>query len=370
MHYVDKENTMKKQNLVYIKKILTGKARITDKQKFSVIIYSVALVHCFLTFIFGYLHVYPLFIFNIVSVTTYLLASLLVRKERLWTVFYITYLEIILHSYVATIFVGWTSGFAQYIIGLVPVGYYICYAMDSKLRKMAIATGSALFGSIAYLSCRFLSNYITPVYAENIASYELWLFIFNSICTFAFLIVFSVIFISEIRLSQAQLRHQNEILERLANIDPLTGLYNRRSMQIFLNHAVEADTEFCLAMCDIDDFKKINDTYGHDAGDIVLKDVAKIMREYTGSHGYVCRWGGEEILILNNQNKEATKSMLEKIRRNVANHLFVSEGKIIRCSITIGIAVHKSGDGIEDTIGFADGNLYQGKRNGKNRVVA
>lgn len=357
-------------NIAYINKILTGKARITDKQKFSVIIYSVALVHCFLTVVFGYLQIYPLFIFNVVSVITYLSASLLVHKGHLWLVFHITYFEIILHSFVATIFIGWMSGFAQYIIALVPVGYYICYTMDSKLRRMLIATGLALFGTIAYLSCRLLSDFIAPAYAENIASWEMWLYIFNSICTFVFLIVFSLIFIFEIMLSQAQLHHQNEILERLANIDPLTGLYNRRSMQIFLNHAVEADTEFSLAMCDIDDFKKINDTYGHDAGDIVLKDVSQIIREFTSGQGYVCRWGGEEILILSNRNKEDTKSMVEKIRRNIANHLFASEGKIIRCSITIGIAVHKSGDSIEDTIGAADDNLYHGKRNGKNRVVA
>lgn len=357
-------------NIAYINKVLTGRARITDKQKFGVIIYSVALVHFFLTIIFGCLRVYPLFIFNIASVITYLSASLLIRKGRLWLVYYITYFEIILHSFVATIFIGWMSGFAQYIIALVPVGYYICYTMDTKLRKMVIATGSALFGTFAYLCCKILSNFITPAYTDNIASWELGLFVFNTVCTYAFLIVFSLIFISEIRVSQAQLRHQNEILERLANIDPLTGLYNRRSMQIFLNHAAEADTEFCLAMCDIDNFKKINDTYGHDAGDIVLKDIAQIMRQFTEGHGYVCRWGGEEILILSNQNKEDTKSMVEKIRRSVANHLFACDEKIIRCSITIGIAVHKSENSIEDTIGTADYNLYNGKRSGKNRVVA
>lgn len=354
----------------YMKKILTGKARITDKQKFSVIVYSVALVHFFLTLIFGYLKIYPLFIFNIISVITYLSSSLLVRREYLLTVYFITYFEILLHSYVATIFIGWQCGFAQYIIGLIPVGYYICYTMKTKLPKMVIANCSALFATAAFLSCKILSNLITPAYAENMISLEILLYFFNSVCTFAFLIVFSLIFISEIRASHEQLRHQNVILERLANIDPLTGLYNRRSMQVFLNHAVEADTDFCLAMCDIDDFKKVNDTYGHDAGDIILKDISNIMRQFVEGQGYVCRWGGEEILILSNQNKEETKLMVEKIRRSVVNHLFIHEEKIIRCSITIGVAAHKSGDNIEDTIGAADYNLYSGKRSGKNKVVA
>lgn len=361
---------MTNQALTYINKILTGRARITDKQKFGVIVYSVALVHFFLTLVFGYFKVYPLFVFNIVSVITYLSSSLLVRREHLLSVYFITYFEILLHSYVATIFIGWQCGFAQYIIALIPVGYYICYTMKTQLPKMVIANCSALFATAAFLSCKILSGIITPAYAANITSWELRLYIFNSVCTFSFLIVFSLIFISEIRASHEQLRHQNVILEKLANIDPLTGLYNRRSMQVFLNHAAEADTEFCLAMCDIDDFKKINDTYGHDAGDIVLKEISQIMRQFTDNRGYVCRWGGEEILILSNQDKEETKLMMERIRRNVANHLFVHDDKIIRCSITIGIAAHKSGNGIEDTIGAADYNLYSGKRSGKNKVVA
>ena len=361
---------MKKQAISYINKILTGKARITDKQKFGVIVYSVALVHFFLTLIFGYFKVYPLFVFNIVSVITYLSSSLLVRREHLLAVYFITYFEILLHSYVATIFIGWQCGFAQYIIALIPVGYYICYTMKTELPKMVIANCSALFATAAFLSCKILSDIITPAYAANITSWELRLYLFNSICTFAFLIIFSLIFISEIRVSHEQLRHQNAILEKLANIDPLTGLYNRRSMQVFLNHAVEADTDFCLAMCDIDDFKKVNDTYGHDAGDVVLKDISKIMRQFVEGQGYVCRWGGEEILILSSQGKEETKLMVEKIRRSVDNHLFVYEEKIIRCSVTIGIAAHTSGDNIENTIGTADYNLYHGKRNGKNRVVA
>lgn len=358
------------QAITYIKKILTGRARITDKQKFSVIIFSVALVHCFLTFVFGYLKVLPLFVFNIASVITYLSSSLLVRKEHLLSVYFITYFEILLHSYVATIFIGWQCGFAQYIIALIPVGYYICYTMKTKLPKMVLANCSALFATSAFLSCKVLSGIIKPAYAANITSWELRLYLFNSVCTFVFLIVFSMIFISEIRLSHEQLRHQNVILEKLANIDPLTGLYNRRSMQVFLNHAVEADTDFCLAMCDIDDFKKINDTYGHDAGDVVLKDISKIMRQFVEGQGYVCRWGGEEILILSNQGMEETRSMVEKIRRSIANHLFDFDEKIIRCSVTIGMAAHKSESSIEDTIGKADNNLYSGKKSGKNRVVA
>ena len=128
---------------------------------------------------------------------------------------------------------------------------------------------------------------------------------------------------------------------------------------------------FSLIMCDIDNFKKINDTYGHDFGDIVLREVAAITMQQVGTNGYVCRWGGEEILILvSSSAKENAGRIAENIRRNVANHVFELNNKWIHCTLTLGIAVYKEGDTIEATITNADYNLYQGKRTGKNMVVA
>lgn len=362
---------MAKLNFSYINKILTGRVRIPDRQKFSFIIYSVALVHCFLSLMFGYFKVYPLFIFNVISVITYLTSTILVRKDRFLPVYYITYLEIILHSFVATMVIGWQFGFAQYIIALIPVGFYICYTIDLKRGKVALALGSALFATVAYLSCKPISYFMSPPYESSIQSWELGLYLFNSVCAFIFLIIFSLIFIFEIQLSQTTLRHQNEILEKLASTDPLTGLYNRRSMDVFLDQAVKADAGFALIMCDIDNFKKVNDTYGHDFGDVVLKDVARITTQQVGTDGYVCRWGGEEILILiSGSSKEKVNRISENIRRNVANHLFELNNKWIHCTLTLGVATYRDGDTIEDTISNADYNLYQGKRNGKNTVVA
>ena len=362
---------MAKLNFSYINKILTGRVRIPDRQKFSFIIYSVALVHCFLSLMFGYFKVYPLFIFNVISVITYLTSTILVRKDRFLPVYYITYLEIILHSFVATMVIGWQFGFAQYIIALIPVGFYICYTIDLKRGKVALALGSALFATVAYLSCKPISYFMSPPYESSIKSWELGLYLFNSVCAFIFLIIFSLIFIFEIQLSQTTLRHQNEILEKLASTDPLTGLYNRRSMDVFLDQAVKADTGFALIMCDIDNFKKVNDTYGHDFGDVVLKDVARITTQQVGTNGYVCRWGGEEILILIiGSSKEKANRISENIRRNVANHPFELNNKWIHCTLTLGVATYRDGDTIEDTISNADYNLYRGKRNGKNTVVA
>lgn len=362
---------MTNQIIVVIKRTLTGRARITDKQKFHLIIYSVAMVHCFLCFLFGYFKIYPLFIFNIISVTTYLSSTLLIRKDLFWPVYYITYLEIILHSFVTVILIGWNFGFAQYIVGLIPVGYYICYTMHTNRRKMLIANISALFATASFLSCKLISYHMVPAYESHIIDWELKVYLFNSICTFIFLIVFSMIFISEIKWSHMQLSHQNSILEKLASIDPLTGLYNRRSMDVFLNQALESNSGFSLVMCDIDDFKKINDTYGHDFGDIVLKEVAQITTQQVKTNGYVCRWGGEEMLILvNGSAKEHAKRIAENIRRNVSNHIFEMNSRWIHCTLTLGVSTYKDGETIEEVITNADYNLYQGKRSGKNKVVA
>lgn len=357
--------------IVTTRKILTGNLQVTDRQKYSVIIFSIALVHFFLTCLFGYFNVFPLFIFNIISVLTYLGCTRLVHQDRFLQVYYITYLEIVIHSFVATICVGWQYGFAQYLIAIIPVCYYICYTMNTKHRKMVIATGSALFAVFAFLSCKVLSYYSEPVYELHLASLELGLYIFNSICTFLFLILFSLIFIFEMKLSSAQLHHQNAILDKLASTDPLTGLYNRRSMNIFLTQALESGSNFSVIMCDIDDFKKINDTYGHDFGDIVLKEIAQLTTNQVKENGYVCRWGGEEILILiTSQAKEKVCRIAEDIRRNVANHIFQLDNKWIRCTLTLGISAHDKKDTIEETITKADYNLYVGKRNGKNVVIS
>ncbi|MBO5472971.1 MAG: GGDEF domain-containing protein [Lachnospiraceae bacterium] len=360
-----------KQFIKTVRQILTGNLQITDRQKYTAFITSVMMVHFFLTCLFGYYKVTPLFIFNIISVTVYLVCTQLLRRNLFFLVYCITYTEIVIHSFVAVICVGWQYGFSQYLIAIIPVCYYMCFTMNSRHRKILIATGSALLAVLAFLSCKVLSFYIVPAYEPNLKALELWLYIFNSVCTFAFLILFSLIFVFEMKLSSDKLRHQNAILDKLASTDPLTGLYNRRSMNIFLSQALESGARFCVIMSDIDDFKHINDSYGHDFGDVVLREISHIIVEQVKEYGYVCRWGGEEILILiSNHSKETACRIAENIRRKVANHVFEPDGKWIHCSLTLGVSAHEKANTIEETITKADYNLYVGKRNGKNVVIS
>ena len=347
--------------------------RVVADRKFHILIYSFGTVHTLMLFLFIYLHVLPMVIFNIFSVTTYIICSFLINyhEEYLLHIFYVSYLEILLHSLFASVCIGWQYGFTLYVIALIPFGIHMCYNLIQGWKKYFMAVLLSMIAFFNYIFCRLVIMVTDPLYSlDHSRIFESFIYIFNVFNAFLFMAGITLIFLFDIHFTTNKLNMQNALLEKLANTDPLTGLYNRRSMQVFLDHAAERDTEVCLAMCDIDDFKKVNDTYGHDAGDVVLKEISGIMRQMTEGSGYVCRWGGEEILILTSQSMEKTKLMLDKIRRSVANHLFVYNEQGIRCSITIGLAEHKHGSSMEDTINLADYNLYCGKRNGKNKVVA
>lgn len=355
-----------------LKDVLTGKTQITNRLKFHVLIGSIASVHVFLLVIFYIFRIMPLFYFNIGSVLSYAVCFWLMSGDREYylAIYLITFIEVLMHSFATTICLGWKFGFAQYIIAIVPVSFYICYNLNVENKKFTIATLAALVSTVSFVACKLLSFFNEPLITIDNRILELCLYIFNSLCAFVFLTGFSLIFVFDMRQSSGQLKHQNAILNKLASTDPLTGLYNRRSMDVFLNQAVESESRFALIMCDIDNFKKVNDTYGHDFGDVVLKGIASITSEHVKGHGYVCRWGGEEILILiNNASKESSFYIAENIRKSVANRVFELNEKWIHCSITLGVALYNGSEPVEETITRADYNLYCGKRNGKNAVV-
>ena len=122
-----------------------------------------------------------------------------------------------------------------------------------------------------------------------------------------------------------------------------------------------------VAMIDLDDFKKINDIHGHNAGDYVLKKTAELMKE-TCSESTISRWGGEEFLILFNENTDINE-ILEKLRLAVDSYNYIYDGEKIKVSVTIGFARRENINSIDKWIQEADDKLYIGKKSGKNIVV-
>ena len=161
-------------------------------------------------------------------------------------------------------------------------------------------------------------------------------------------------------------------LKDQVNHDSMTGLFNRRYMydvsEKLIHECKSTNNEIYVLMFDIDDFKNINDTYGHDIGDKVIISLAKEVLRCTRKSDVVARWGGEEFLImLPNTNKEGAKILAEKIRANI-EALHVEK---VKFTISLGLTpFYCSRDkSIDDTIKRADLALYEAKETGKNRVI-
>ena len=171
------------------------------------------------------------------------------------------------------------------------------------------------------------------------------------------------------------LRQQQE-LEHIANVDGLTGLFNRRWMNEFfkrqISRALSDNKPMTLLLADLDHFKQINDTYGHIVGDEVLSAVASILSKQVRPSDLLARFGGEEFaLILADTSLTEAKQIAERVRAAVDETLFKVQGKSeseIHLTISIGITTLMLGDDINNLLTRSDHALYQAKENGRNRI--
>jgi diguanylate cyclase (GGDEF)-like protein len=162
---------------------------------------------------------------------------------------------------------------------------------------------------------------------------------------------------------------QEQLLKYFAENDQLTGLLNRRGFfnlaGIAYLQAKRFKQSFAVIFLDLDNFKQLNDTMGHEAGDNLLKEIALILRSVTRSVDTVARWGGEEFIILLMQSDESgARQAGGKICSAISSHDFSSG----RATVSVGIAIHDQSELLDETISRADRAMYQAKREGKNRV--
>lgn len=170
--------------------------------------------------------------------------------------------------------------------------------------------------------------------------------------------------------------YDHEEARRLSITDGLTGLWNRRQLDIRcveeLDRASRFGEGFAIALCDIDSFKRINDVHGHQAGDAVLVEIARRLVENTRGVDLVARYGGEEFgLVLPRTGIEGALRATDHVRGIVAATPVVVGGVEIPVTLSIGVACHPgNGETIQSLLAAADAALYEAKRSGKNRVVA
>ena len=197
-------------------------------------------------------------------------------------------------------------------------------------------------------------------------NYQDAIFILLTLCS-ALPLVTALVLIKSV-----QIRDRNR-LQNQANFDSLTGLFNRGFFDTLLEY--DRDTlsngggPFCVCLADIDHFKKVNDNYGHDVGDEVLKKVATIINENLRKSDAVCRWGGEEFaIILRRCNMHDGPAVIQKIRQAIASEPMTSAN--INITMSFGLILAEQDEATDSIIKRADNLLYIAKENGRNQLIS
>ncbi|RXJ69199.1 diguanylate cyclase [Halarcobacter ebronensis] len=171
--------------------------------------------------------------------------------------------------------------------------------------------------------------------------------------------------------AKKEIEQKNMELQRLAITDKLTGIYNRARVDELLDSEIERSKRFNhpfgIIFFDIDYFKKVNDTFGHQVGDDVLVEITTKIGELIRKTDIVGRWGGEEFLIICPETqKEAVEIIAENIRKHIEEHKFP---KVSNITISLGVSVYSADDTVTTIIKRVDDALYEAKKGGRNRVV-
>lgn len=171
-----------------------------------------------------------------------------------------------------------------------------------------------------------------------------------------------------------KLEEAYSILEEIATTDSLTSLFNRREIVKRIEQEMirfeRSRKQFALVIADIDHFKKVNDRYGHEGGDFVLKKTAEIMAGGIRKQDSTARWGGEEFLMLLPETDSiGAVTLTEKIRKKIEKENFYYQNSNIHITVTFGVAVYTGSETIDELINHADRGLYKGKQSGRNCVI-
>ena len=297
---------------------------------------------------------------SIPTLAMYVLFFRLIRKQMLYQYVRLLYIVITIYMGAANICVGYSAGFHLYCTSLIPLTLFTVY-VGNKLHTQKI---SPLLNSVC-LVCVYLctSVYVVlkgPVYEVKASVASAWLVV-NAVSVFCFLFVYASLMLKYVTDSERKLTD-------MANTDRLTGLSNRHYLLARLDapHPEPRPGQW-LAMVDIDDFKKINDTYGHSCGDLVLVEVAKAMQDICQGCT-ICRWGGEEFLIISD-TETVRPEILEQLRQKVQDAPFSYQGQGFSVTVTIGVSSYQPGQPLDGWIRSADDKLYEGKATHKNRVI-
>ena len=260
---------------------------------------------------------------------------------------------------------GWSCGVQHFLTLLLVFVFFNVY--EKPLYK--------ILWFLAILAIRILLFYISQRFPARIVMESGANTVYQTVNTVAFFTMLAgmcVAFSTSIQDTERQLRIRNQALYKEAGTDPLTGLPNRRAMierieQFCTNNPAET---FCVAIADLDYFKKINDTYGHNCGDYTLVKLTELFTAQSGGRYSVCRWGGEEFcFFLPGKNLDEAGVIMNDLCFAVERMDLKFEDTEFSITITIGVEECDFSSPLPELLKAADEKLYMGKNAGRNRVV-
>lgn len=321
--------------------------------------------HVTLLCVFGYEQVWILAGFNIFSLCVYIRTLFALRCHHTRGVIRMMYIELLFHMIFSVICMGWNYGFQEYAFGILPIIMFGDYIEDTnRIRRSSIAMVISV--AMCYLGLNIWTSTHAPLYAFSTAGAAKTFSIINGSATMFSVSAYFLVFTHMVLGFESGLIHD-------ASYDSLTGLANRRVLYDYREQLQKVE-DYCVFMIDVDNFKRINDTYGHEAGDHVLEAIGELLSEckYRMEKFLPVRWGGEEFVVVycdRNLGREDKIRQMDLIRQRIgALNVVVNENEI-RFTATVGAAAAGEDETIDGLIALADSRMYYGKRHGKDCLV-
>ena len=260
--------------------------------------------------------------------------------------------------------IGWNSGIQHFLFVLVLID--LIFTCRNRWNQCAVMLFLCVIRLALYFYCRM---YATTIQLQIF--YDIFLQVFTTIAVFFMLYLNGMMLARDSQIIERKLMKYNKELQRAANTDMLTKLWNRLFLMQYMEKKVASpDIFMSIAIGDIDFFKKVNDTYGHECGDEVLRTLAAVFKKEMEGHGVVARWGGEEfIFVFEGVNGDEAMVLLDHLQRVVRDTVINYEGLQLKVTMTFGLVEYNTKLRLDENINIADERLYIGKEKGRDRII-
>ncbi len=268
----------------------------------------------------------------------------------------------------SVVVLGWDSGVQHFLFVMIVLLFMTSHAAARFKIAYAIGLCGVRMGLYGYV------RYHEPMVQMETSS-VVTLQLLNTVVVGSIIIMSMHLYSRESMEMESKLMLYNKKLQKMARMDALTGLPNRRAMVEYVEEAAGryrsgSIKNLSIAIGDIDFFKKINDHYGHECGDVVLKQLAEQMEQNLGERATVGRWGGEEFLfVLPDLNGDEALAVLSDLLAGIRRMEIAYEDSKVSLTMTFGVAEYDVRIGVEQSIKDADDKLYMGKSGGRNQIV-